>query len=223
VNADQDSLRFRDRLDAGDALARRLLSYRGRPDLLVLGIPRGGVPVAARVAWTLTAPLDVLVVRKLGVPGQEELAMGAITSGGGEVLNQDVVRQGAIDRATIDQVVARERVELERREHEYRGDRPKLDVEGRTVIVVDDGLATGATMRAAVLALRPRHPSSLVIAVPVAPPSTCRELEPLVERLVCGVRPQWFLAVGIWYEDFGATSDDEVRTLLHEAASPAAV
>lgn len=210
---------FRDRVDAGDRLARQLLSYRGRPGLLVVGIPRGGVPVAACVARALQAPLDVLVVRKLGVPDQEELAMGAITSGGGMVLNEDVVAECGIDRATLDQVVAREKVELARRERAYRGDRPPLDVEDRTVIVVDDGLATGATMRAAVLALRPRRPASLVVAVPVAPPSTCRELEPLVDRLVCLARPRLFLAVGAWYENFGATSDDEVRDLLQEAPS----
>lgn len=220
MNVEWLSHGFRDRVDAGDALAGRLApSYRGLAGLLVLGIPRGGVPVAARVARGLAAPLDVVVVRKLGVPGQEELAMGAIASGGGVVLNQDVVDECAIDRATIDAVIARERVELSRRERAYRGDRPPLDVRGRTVIVVDDGLATGATMRAAVLALRSRDPASLVIAVPVAPPSTCSELEPLVEQLVCLARPAHFLAVGMWYADFTATGDEEVRDLLREGSS----
>jgi predicted phosphoribosyltransferase len=223
ANVDYRSAGFRDRVDAGDALGRRLLSYQSRPGLLVLGVPWGGIPVAARVARALEAPLDVVIVRKLGLPGHEELAIGAITSGGGEVLNQSVISEYEIDRPTIDRVVARERLELERRERAYRGDRPPLDVEGRTVVVVDDGLATGATMRAAVQALRPLRPASLIVAVPVAPPSTCRQLAPLVDRLICLVQPHWFLAVGAWYEDFSATSDDEVRTLLHDGAVPASV
>jgi predicted phosphoribosyltransferase len=212
---------FRDRVDAGDELARRLLRYRDRPGLLVLGIPRGGVPVAARVARALRAPLDVLVARKLGLPWQEELAMGAITSTGEAVLNRELVDELGIPRAVIDRVVARERVELERREQSYRADRSPLDVAGRVVIVVDDGLATGSTMRAALIALRSRDPPELVVAVPVAPASTCAELEPLADRVVCLLRPARFLAVGRWYEDFAATSDEEVQTLLREAAGNA--
>jgi len=212
--------RFRDRRAAGDSLAGHLLSYRDQPGVLVLGIPRGGVPVAARVATALRAPLDVLIVRKLGTPGHEELAMGAIASAGAPVLNRQVIQAAGVDPATIGWAIARERLEVERREREYRDDRPAVDVEGRTVILVDDGLATGSTMRAAVLALRPGRPESIVAAVPVAPPSTCDELAPLVDRLVCVVRPRSFLAVGLSYVDFTATGHDEVRALLREAYLP---
>jgi predicted phosphoribosyltransferase len=210
-------MRFRDRREAGDLLARALLSYGDQPGVLVLGIPRGGVPVAARVAEALRAPLDILIVRKLGLPGYEELAMGAIASVGPPVLNRDVIDEFGVDEATINRVAAHERLEVQRREREYRGDRPPVDVEGRTVILVDDGLATGSTMHAAVTTLRPRHPASVVVAVPVAPPSACGELEPVVDRLVCLVQPHAFLAVGAWYEDFTPTSDEEVRALLSQA------
>lgn len=205
---------FRDRRDAGDRLALRLLGYRDSPGVLVLGIPRGGVPVASRVAEALGAPLDVIVVRKLGVPGFEELAMGAIASGGVRLLNQEVVHNLGISNRTIDAVAAREAVELDRRERAFRGDRPPIDPSGRTVILVDDGLATGFSMRAAVAAVREHGPARVIAAVPVAPVSTCGELEPLVDRLVCVIRVTQFLAVGQWYEDFTQTSDEEVRGLL---------
>jgi predicted phosphoribosyltransferase len=216
---------FRDRRDAGECLARLLRGYRECSDVLVLGLPRGGVPVAARVAEALGAPLDVVVVRKLGVPGFEELAMGAIASGGVRLLNHEVVRELRISKAAIDTVAAREAVELERRERAYRGDRPTIDAAGRTVILVDDGLATGSTMRAAVAAMREREAARVIVAVPVAPVSTCRELEPLVDRLVCAVRADDFLSVSHWYEDFTQISDEEVRSLLRDggrAAGPAA-
>jgi putative phosphoribosyl transferase len=207
---------FRDRRDAGDHLARRLLCFRDCLGVLVLGIPRGGVPVASRVAEALGAPLDVIVVRKLGVPGTEELAMGAIASGRVRLLNQEVVRSLGISDRAIDAVAAREAVELDRRERAFRGDRPPIDPAGRTVILVDDGLATGSSMRAAVAAVRVRGPARVIAAVPVAPVSTCREMEPLVDRLVCVVRVTHFLAVGQWYEDFAQTSDEEVRGLLRD-------
>jgi len=211
--------RFRDRQQAGDLLARRLLAYRDRPEVLVLGIPRGGVPVASRVARALRAPLDVLVVRKLGVPGHEELAMGAIAPGQPPVLDTSVVEELGIDQASIREAVARERRELHRRERAYRGEQDPVDVHDRTVLLVDDGLATGSTMRAAVVAVRPQRPGAVVVAVPVAPPSTCRELEPLVDRLECIARPEWFVAVGAWYEDFSPTADEEVRALLGRDAA----
>lgn len=217
MSADLGRAGFRDRHDAGDRLGQRLLGYRDRSDLLVLGIPRGGVVVAARVAQALRAPLDVLVVRKLGVPFQVELAMGAVTSGGVRVLNHEVIDGAGIERATIDEITERERLEVERRERAYRGDRPPVEVDGRTVILVDDGLATGSTMAAAVLALRARRPAAVVVAVPVAPPTTCQRLEQLVDRLVCIIQPEWFVAVGAWYEDFATTTDDEVRELLRAA------
>lgn len=219
---DRPSGPFRDRRDAGERLARLLVGHRDGEDLLVLGIPRGGVPVAARVAEALRAPLDVIVVRKLGVPGFEELAMGAIAPGGVRVLNDDVVSELQIPEAAIDAVAAREAVELERRERAFRGDRPTIDPSGRTVILVDDGLATGSTMRAAVAAVRARDAAHLIVAVPVAPVSTCRELEPLVDELVCVVRADYFLSVGQWYEDFTQTGDDEVRSLLRDGDRAAA-
>lgn len=207
---------FRDRRDAGERLARLLLGYRDDPGRLVLGIPRGGVPVASRVAEALDAPLDVIVVRKLGVPGSEELAMGAIASGGVRLLDREVVRELRIPAGAIEAVVARETVELARRERAFRGDRPPIDPAGRTVMLVDDGLATGSTMRAAVVAVRRRGPARVIVAVPVAPVSTCLELEQMVDRLVCVVRCGQFLAVGQWYEDFTQTGDEEVRGLLQE-------
>jgi putative phosphoribosyl transferase len=205
---------FRDRADAGRELARHLKEYAGRPDVLALALPRGGVPVAYEVARALDAPLDVFVVRKLGVPGQKEFAMGAIASGGMRVLNNDVVRQLDIPPDALDQVVLRELTELQRREREYRGERPPPDVSGRAVIVIDDGLATGSTMRAAVLALRQLRPAEVVVAVPVAAAETCDEFRDEVDRVVCAVTPEPFRAVGLWYEDFSQTSDEEVRELL---------
>lgn len=208
--------RFRDRTEAGRRLAARLTAYEGRSDLLVLALPRGGVPVAAEVARALAAPLDVFVVRKLGVPGHEELAMGALASGGVRVLNDEVVQALGIPADVIDRVAERERVEIERREAAYRDDRPPRDVRGRTVILVDDGLATGSTMRAAVAALRERGPDRIVVAVPVAAPATCAEFRTLADDCICVHTPEPFHAVGLWYEDFSQTSDDEVRALLSE-------
>lgn len=212
--------RFRDRRDAGDRLAALLDAYRGREDLLVLGIPRGGVPVASRVAAALGSPLDVMVVRKLGVPGLEELAMGAIASGGVHLINQSIVRDLRITRDIMDAVAAREADELARRERAFRGSWPAVDPAGRTVILVDDGLATGSTMLAAVAATRQRRPTGVIMAVPVAPVSTCAEIEPMVDRLACVVRARCFLGVGDWYEDYTQTSDDEVRRLLREPPGP---
>lgn len=211
---------FRDRRDAGRQLAAQLLEYRSRNDVVVLGLPRGGIPVAFEVAQSLRAPLDVMVVRKLGLPGHEELAMGAIASGGVRVLNRDVVEWLRVPGQIIDAVAEREQAELERREQFYRGGRPGLDVARRTVILVDDGLATGATMRAAIAALRGREPKEIVVAVPVAPASTCREMARAADRVVCVVRPEFFGAVGEWYEDFRQISDEEVRGLLDTARSP---
>ena len=211
--------RFRDRADAGRLLAERLSHYAGRDDVLVLGLPRGGVPVAAEVARSLGAPLDVFLVRKLGLPGQEELAMGAIASGGARVLNEELVETLGIPEALIDAVAAREEEELRRRERLYRGERPPPEVEGKTVILVDDGLATGSSMRAAVAALRRRRPARIVVAVPTAPVSTCEELRPEVDELLCARTPQPFYAVGIWYENFNQTTDEEARRLLAEAAA----
>jgi predicted phosphoribosyltransferase len=209
--------RFRDREHAGRILADALRPYAGRPDVIVLGLPRGGVPVAAEVARELGAPLDVFVVRKLGVPGHPELAMGAIGSGGVRVLNESVVRPLGIPERVIDRVAAQEQRELERREQLFRGDRPAPDLKGRTVILVDDGLATGATMRAAVEALRRLAPARIVVAVPVGAPETCEEFRPEVDEVVCAFTPEYFEAVGRWYEKFEQTTDDEVRALLKQA------
>jgi predicted phosphoribosyltransferase len=209
---------FRDRTDAGQALARRLRPYANRPDVLVLALPRGGVPVAYEVARELGVPLDVFLVRKLGVPGQEELAMGAIATGGVRVLNEDVVRVLQIPDEAIDSVAETEWRELERREREYRDDRPLPKVRGRTVILIDDGLATGSTMRAAIAALRQQRPARLIVAVPVAAPSTADELRDEVNDVICVETPEPFYAVGSWYEDFSQTSDAEVHALLEQAA-----
>jgi erythromycin esterase-like protein/predicted phosphoribosyltransferase len=210
---------FRDRRDAGRALAALLDHYRGRPDVVVLGLPRGGVPVGYEVAAALGAPLDVFVVRKLGVPDRPELAMGAV-AGGVVVLNEDVVRGLRIPPDVIEQVVERESKELRRREAVYREGRPPVDVTGRTVILVDDGLATGASMRAAIQALRTRRPGRVVVAVPAAPEATCRELDALVDEVVCATTPSPFVAVGASYWEFNQTTDAEVVDLLRAAASP---
>ena len=202
---------FADRADAGRRLAERLGAYAGRGDVIVLGLPRGGVPVAAEVARSLPAPLDVCVVRKLGVPGDEELALGAIAAGGVLVLNDRVVSGLHLSDEAIAGVAAVELAELRRREQAYRGERPPADVAGCTVIVVDDGLATGATMRAAVRAVRMRAPARVVVAVPVAAPETCAALGPEVDEVVCALRPSDFRSVGGWYDDFAPTTDDEVR------------
>lgn len=211
---------YRDRREAGRRLAAGLAAYRGRTDVLVLGIPRGGVPVAYELARALGAPLDVIVVRKLGVPFQPELAMGAIASGGIRVLNVDVVEELGYPDSVIEAVAERELRELERREHAYRGERPALDPAGKTAIVADDGLATGSSMRAAVTSLRTRAAAAVVVAVPVGAQSTCREIGRIADDVVCPLQPETFMAVGQWYEDFGQTSDDEVRQLLEQANDP---
>jgi predicted phosphoribosyltransferase len=211
------SSRFHDRIEAGRLLAEKLRSYANRPDVLVLALPRGGVPVAYEVARALNAPLDVFLVRKLGVPGHEEFAMGAIATGGVRVLNAQAVRGLQIPEYVIEAVAAREQQELARRERLYRGDRPPPDVRCKTVILVDDGLATGATMQAAVRALRQQQAKRIVIAVPVAAPETCEMLREEVDDIICAVTPEPFHAVGLWYEDFSQTSDEEVRELLERA------
>ncbi len=209
---------FQDRRDAGRQLAAELLQYADRPDVLVLALPRGGVPVAYEVARLLHAPLDVFLVRKLGLPGHEELAMGAIASGGVRVLNEDVVRTLHVPEADIDASAARELRELERRERVYRDDRPFPDLSGRTVILVDDGLATGSTMRAAVAALRRQGPAWIVVAVPVGAAETCSTFQGEADEVVCARTPEPFYAVGLWYGDFSQTTDEEVRYLLERAA-----
>ena len=213
------TMRFRDRAHAGRVLASALAEYAGRDDVVVLALPRGGVPVAAELARQLGAPLDVLVVRKLGVPGHEELAVGAIAPGGVLVLDDRLVRRLGLTRADIEALVARELSELARRQAAFRDNRPPPDLEGKTVILVDDGLATGATMRAAAEAVRKEHPARIVVAVPVAAAETCDEFREDVDEIVCAFTPAPFQAVGLWYEDFTQTTDDEVRELLgHDAA-----
>ena len=209
--------RFRDRTDAGRAVAEALREYARRDDVVVLGLPRGGVPVAAEVARALDAPLDVFLVRKLGVPGHEELAMGAVASGSVRVVNDELVRRLELSDEEVESVVAREEAELERREKAYRNGRPRPELRGKVAVLVDDGLATGSTMRAAVEALRREGPARLVVAVPVGAGESCDDLRPLVDDLVCLATPQPFYAVGLWYDDFSPTTDDEVRELLARA------
>ena len=211
------SVRFRDRRDAGRQLAAQLAHYAARSDTLVLALPRGGVPVAYEMARAIGAPLDVFLVRKLGLPGHEEFAIGAIASGGVRVLNEETLRDYAISGEQVEAVVAAEELELERRERQYRGDRPFPSVERRMVILVDDGLATGSTMRAAIAALRQERPARIIVAVPVAPPETCSELRPIVDEIICLMTPDPFYAVGLWYEDFSQTTDEEVRDYLERA------
>jgi len=211
---------FRGRRDAGRVLATLLQHYRGRDDVIVLALPRGGVPVGYEVASALGAPLDIFLVRKLGVPGHEEFAMGAIASGGVVVIDDDVVRALGIPPPVIERVAEQEARELARRERAYRGDRPMPDIAGKTVILVDDGLATGSSMRAAIQALSRRGPARIVVAVPAAPESTCRELEAEVDEVVCATTPSPFFAVGQAYWDFSQTTDDEVRELLRATATP---
>ena len=213
-------MRFRDRTDAGRRLAAKLRDYAGRDDVLVLALPRGGVPVGAEVARALGAPLDVFLVRKLGVPGREELAMGAIASGGVRVMNPDVVDQLRIPPRWVDAVAAEEAEELARREVAYRDGRPAPDVRGKTVILVDDGLATGASMKAAVAALRRLGPAEVVVAVPVGAAETCQELGEMADAVVCAETPDPFYAVGSWYADFDQTTDEEVRELLASGREP---
>jgi predicted phosphoribosyltransferase len=208
---------FRNRVDAGRQLAAQLHRYAGRPDVVVLALPRGGVPVGYEVARALGAALDIFVVRKLGVPGRQELAMGAIASGGVRVLNEDVLRELPISDEEVDAVAAQEQRELARREEAYRDGRPAADVRGKVVILVDDGLATGATMRAGVKALRKLRPGRIVVAVPVGARTTCADLEREADEVVCAHEPEPFFAVGLWYEDFAQTSDEEVRERLAQA------
>jgi predicted phosphoribosyltransferase len=213
--------RFQNREEAGRQLAAELKAYAGQPDVIVLALPRGGVPVAYEVVRALGAPLDVFVVRKLGLPGHEEFAMGAIASGGMRLLNERVVRAAGLTPAQVERVTAAEQAELERREQSYRGDRPFPDLTGRTVILVDDGLATGATMRAAVAALRQEGPARIVVAVPVSAPETCDAFRDVADAVICALTPEPFYAVGLWYEDFSQTTDAEVHDLLERARADA--
>ncbi len=213
---------FRDRRDAGRQLARSLGQYAGARNAIVLGLPRGGVPVAFEVARALSLPLDVYVVRKLSVPAHPELAMGAIGPGGVRVIQRAAADDLGVSDETLAAVEARERVELERRERLYRRGRPPLDVAGKTAILVDDGLATGATMMAAVTALRASHPARVVVAVPVSSPEACRDVADRADEIVCARTPADFMAVGLWYEEFEQTTDEEVRALLSSPLAPRA-
>jgi predicted phosphoribosyltransferase len=216
-------MRFLDRFDAGRRLAEPLIGYAGRSDVVVLGLPRGGVPVAYEVARKLRVPLDVFLVRKLGVPGHQELAMGAIAEGGVEVLNDDLIHDLGIPQKVVQQVAVREHIELDRRDSLYRGGRSLPAVRGRIVILIDDGLATGSTMQAAVTALRRLGPSRIVVAVPVGVGETCERLRRFADEVVCLIAPEPFQAVGLWYEEFTQTTDDEAKRLLTpaERAEPA--
>jgi putative phosphoribosyl transferase len=209
---------FKDRVDAGKKLAAALGAYNHRKDVLVLALPRGGVPVAFEVAKAINAPLDVFMVRKLGVPGHEEVAMGAIASGGIMVRNEDVIRYGNISNEAIEAVVQKESCELERRISEYRGNRPLPEIANRCIILVDDGLATGATMRAAVKAVREMAPAQVIVAVPVGAPETCADFKEEVDDVVCVEMPQSFRAIGSWYDNFSQSTDQEVREYLSQAA-----
>jgi putative phosphoribosyl transferase len=211
-------VRFRNRAEAGSMLARELERYRNVSGVLVLGLPRGGVPVAYEVAIALNAPLDILVVRKLGVPGQDELAMGALASNGIQILNNSVIEYLGIPESVVEAVTEQEMEELERRELLYRGARPPADIRDKIIIVVDDGLATGSTMKAAIAALRRQDPEKIVVAVPTASPETCDELKSAADEVVCAVMPEPFYAVGFSYEDFEQTTDEEVRDLIQRAA-----
>jgi putative phosphoribosyl transferase len=209
---------YRNRIDAGRKLAQELVHYKDQPNVIVLALPRGGVPIGFEVAQALHAPLDIFLVRKLGVPGHEELAMGAIASGGVRVMNEQVMRMLPIPQKTVEAVAAEEERELARRERLYRDGRAAPDVRGKTVILVDDGLATGSTMRAAVMALRQLGPERIVVAVPVGSPDTCEEFQREADEAVCASTPDPFYAVGYWYADFEQTTDEEVRELLARAA-----
>lgn len=213
-------MRYQNRYEAGQRLALSLSEYSGRPDVTVLALPRGGVPVGFGVARALRVPLDVFVVRKLGVPGQEEFAMGAIASGGVLVLDRQVITELRIPPNAVESVIAKERGELTRREALYRGSRPPVDVAGRTIILVDDGLATGSTVQAAVAALRKQGPASIVVAAPVGSHEACSAIGAITDACLCAMIPERFYAVGLWYEDFSETSDAEVRDLLARAAEP---
>jgi putative phosphoribosyl transferase len=209
---------FIDRRDAGRVLASRLSKYAGRDDVVVLALPRGGVPVAYEVASALGVPMDVFLVRKLGTPGHRELAMGAIASGGVRVLNEDVVQWYGVSGSAIERIAREEQEELERRERAYRGSRSVPDLTARIVVLIDDGLATGSTMRAAAQAMRARRPARVVIAVPVGAPQTCAELAAVADEVICARMPEPFSAVGQWYLNFDQTDDDEVRELLQKSS-----
>ena len=215
---DKKKALFRDRRDAGKKLAQRLIAYIGREDVIVLALPRGGVPVAYEVAAALKVQMDIFIVRKLGWPGHEEMAIGAIASGGVRVLNEDIVRYLNIPETLIDTVAQRELRELERREQAYRGDRPPPQLKGRTVILMDDGLATSASMRAAIVGVRAHAPMKIVVAVPTAAVETCEALKPEVDQIICASTPEPFYGVSKWYEDFSQTTDEEVRLLLEKAS-----
>lgn len=208
---------FNDRVEAGQKLARELAPYAGRDDTVVLALPRGGVPVAFEVAQSLGAPLDLFLVRKLGVPGNEELAMGAIASGGTQILNRDVIDELRIPERAIQEAAARERGELARRERLYRGDRPAPQLRGKTVLLIDDGLATGSSMYAAVTALRQQQPARIVIGVPAAASATCALFRGVVDDIVCAATPEPFYSVGACYRDFSQTTDQQVRSLLQKS------
>lgn len=208
---------FKDRRDAGRKLAQKLSAYAGQPHILILALPRGGVPVAYEVALALNVPLDIFIVRKLGLPGRDELAIGAVASGGVRVLNSDIVRMLSIPEEVINFVVKRELQELQRREKLYKRDRPFVEVQDRTVILVDDGLATGASMRAAIAGLRAQHPARIVVAVPAAAPDVCDAFQSEVDEIVCAITPEPFYGVGRWYEDFSQVTDEEVRVLIEQA------
>lgn len=210
--------RFQDRSEAGKFLARMLQYYTGDPNVVVLALPRGGVPVAFEIARVLDAPLDIFIVRKLGAPGYEELAMGAIATGGVRVFNEDVIRQLGVSQGSIEASIRAEEDEIERRENAYRGDRPPAELQNRHILLVDDGLATGASMRAAIGALRQRQPAAITIAVPVGSPEVCEQFRSEVDEVICGHTPESFRAVGAWYRDFTQTTDDEVRDLIDRAA-----
>lgn len=211
--------RFHDRTEAGRLLAVQLADYANNPDMLVLGLPRGGVPVAYQIAKAIHAPLDVWLVRKLGVPGQEELAMGAIASGSIMVLNNEIIQALGISQRVIQQVAADEKQELERRDRAYRGDHPPLNVQDRTIVLVDDGIATSSTLRAAIAALQQQQPKRIVVAAPVCPPSVCEALRSIVDEVICLATPEPLSSIGMWYEDFSQTTDDEVRELLQQSAT----
>lgn len=206
--------RFRNRTEAGKTLAQYLTDYANQENLLVLALPRGGVPVAFEVAKALNAPLDVCIVRKLGVPGHKELAMGAIAAGGIRVLNADVINTLGIDKEAIQAVAAEELEELQRRDRTYRGYAPPINVKDKTVILIDDGIATGSTMRAAIATLNEQQPKKIVVAIPVAPASTYKELQSEVDQVVCLQIPEYLSAIGLWYEDFSQTTDEEVKEIL---------
>jgi putative phosphoribosyl transferase len=213
---------FLDRVDAGEKLAQQLMQYVGRDDVIVLGIPRGGVPVAFEVAQALHAPLDILLVRKLGTPGQKELAMGAIASGGVRILNEEVVHNLGITEAEIASAVAEQEAELQRREELFRGVRPPISIQDKIVILVDDGIATGSSMLAAIDALRSLHPKKIVVATPVAPSNAKTRIKEVADEFVCVLIPEWFFAIGEFYRSFPQAEDEEVRDLLSRAGKPVA-